>query len=73
MRVWSAGLDLHGAVAAGGADEFLDAPAGLGLDPVADGHGGEHDGQVGVDGFAFVVVDRAGPVGRAWTSGSPLI
>jgi hypothetical protein len=24
---------------------------------VADGQGGEHDGQVGVDGFAFVVVD----------------
>jgi len=41
-------------------DEFLYAPAGLGFDPVADGHGGEHDGQVGVDGLAFVVVDGPG-------------
>jgi hypothetical protein len=31
---------------AGGADELLDAPAGHGLDPVADGQGGEHDRQV---------------------------
>ena len=51
---------LDGAVAAGGADEFLDAPAGLVLDEVADGQGGKHDRQVDVDRFAFVVVDRAG-------------
>jgi hypothetical protein len=28
------------------------------LDIVADGHGGEHDRQVGFDGFAEVVIDR---------------
>jgi hypothetical protein len=56
----SAGFDLDCAVAAGGSDEFRDAPAGLVFDPVADGRGGEHDRQVGVDGLAFVVVDRAG-------------
>jgi hypothetical protein len=27
---------------------------------VTDGQGGEHDGQVSVDGLAFVVVDRSG-------------
>jgi hypothetical protein len=32
-----------------GADEFLDAPAGLVFYPVADGHGGEHDAQVRFD------------------------
>ena len=52
------GFDLHGALAAGGADESLDAPTGLVLDIVADGHGGEHDRQVGFDGFAEVVIDR---------------
>ena len=56
---WPARI-LHGAVAACGADEFLDAPTGLVLDPVADGQGGEHDAQVGLDGVAGVVVDRAG-------------
>jgi hypothetical protein len=30
------------------------------LDPVRYGYGGEHNGQVRVDGFAFVVVDRSG-------------
>jgi hypothetical protein len=55
-----AGLDGDGAVAAGGADEFPDAPAGDGLDPVADGQGGEHDGQVRFDGVALAVVDRPG-------------
>ena len=30
------------------------------LDPVADGQRGEHDGQVGFDGVACVVVDRSG-------------
>jgi len=43
-----------------GAHEFLDAPAGLGLDVVTDGHRGEHDRQVDLDRFAGVVVDRAG-------------
>jgi len=33
----SAGLDPHVAVSACGAHEFLDAPSGLVLDPVADG------------------------------------
>jgi hypothetical protein len=55
-----AGLDGDGAVAAGGADEFPDAPAGGGLDPVADGQGGEDDGQVRFDGVARAVVDGAG-------------
>lgn len=55
-----AGLDRDGAVAAGGADEFLDAPARLGFDVVADGHGGQHDAQVGFDGVAQTVIDRAG-------------
>src|SRR5262245_19698651 len=53
-------FDLHGAVAACGSYEFLDAPTGLGLDVVADCQGGEHDGQVSVDGFPFVVVDGPG-------------
>jgi hypothetical protein len=35
----SAGFDLDCAVAAGGSDEFRDAPAGLVFDPVADGRG----------------------------------
>ena len=56
----AAGLDGDGAAAAYGAYEFLDAPAGLVLDPVADGQGCEHDVQVSLDGFAFVVVDRSG-------------
>jgi hypothetical protein len=34
-------------------------PAGSVFDPVADGEGGEHDRQVGLDRLAFVVVDRA--------------
>ena len=40
------GLDLDGAVAAGGLDELAGRPAGLVLDPAADGQGGEDDGQV---------------------------
>jgi hypothetical protein len=32
-----AGLDFDGAVSAGGSDEFADGPAGLVLDPAADG------------------------------------
>ena len=54
------GLDGDGAVAACGPDELLHAPAGLVLDPVGEGHGCEHDREVGVDRFSFVVVDRAG-------------
>ena len=56
----SAGFDLDGAVAACGSDEFLDAPAGLVLDVVTDGHRCDNDAQVGLDGFAQVVVDRTG-------------
>ena len=37
------GLDGDCAVAACGAHEFLDAPTGLGLNPVTDREGGEHD------------------------------
>jgi hypothetical protein len=44
---------------AGGAHEFLDAPSGSVFDQVADGQGGERDRQVGIDGFASVVVSRA--------------
>ena len=53
-------LGSDGAVAARGADEFLDAPTGLVLDPVADSQGGEDDVEVRLDGFAGVVVDRPG-------------
>ena len=59
-----AGLDLDGAVAAGGPDELPDGPAGLVLDPAADGQGGEHDGQVGFDRVALV----RGRSGRACRS-----
>jgi hypothetical protein len=45
-------FDLRGAVAARGAHEILDAPAGLGFDVVADGHRGQHDAQVGFYRFA---------------------
>lgn len=34
----------------------LTGPAGAVLDEPGDGERGEHDGQVGVDGFAFAVV-----------------
>src|ERR1700733_8977492 len=50
-----AGLDLDLAVAAGGLDELPDRPAGLRLDPPADGERCEHDRQVGVDGLALAV------------------
>jgi hypothetical protein len=46
-------------VAAVGADEFLDAPAGLDLDVVAHGQC-DDDAEVRLNGFAQVVVDRAG-------------
>jgi hypothetical protein len=54
----STGFDVDGSVAAGGADEFLDSPAGLGLDVVTDGHRGENDRQVRLDRFAGAVIDR---------------
>jgi hypothetical protein len=44
------GLDLDGAVAAGGADEFPDGPGAPVLDPAADGQGGEL--------VALAIVDR---------------
>jgi hypothetical protein len=50
------GLDLDGAVAAGGLDEFADGPAGLVLDSAADSESGEHDGEMRFDGVAFAVV-----------------
>jgi len=49
----AAGADLDGAVAAGGADEFLDEPAGAAPGEPRDGQGGEHDDQVGPDGAAL--------------------
>ena len=56
-----AGADLDGAVAAGGADELLDGPAGAALDEPGDGQGGEDDREVGLDGVPLAVVDRPGP------------
>lgn len=55
-----AGADLDGAVAAGGAGELLDRPAGAVLDEPGDGQGGQDDGQVGLDGVAL-----EGQTGRA--------
>src|SRR5690606_8161838 len=55
-----AGADLHGAVAACGAHELLDAPTCSVLDPVRDRHGREDDRQVGLDGVAGAVIDRPG-------------
>jgi hypothetical protein len=54
------GLDLDGAAAAGGLHEFADGPAGLVVDPPADGQGGEDDRQVGFDRVASAVVDGPG-------------
>ena len=46
---------------------FADGPAGLVLDPPADGQGDEDDGQVRFDGVPQVVVDGAGLlVGVHW-------
>jgi hypothetical protein len=42
----AAGLDCDGAVAPSGANDFLYAPPGLGLDPVADREGCKHNRQV---------------------------
>jgi hypothetical protein len=55
-----AGLDRDAAVAAQSLHEFFDAPSGLAFEPSADREGGEHDGEVGFDGVAFVVVDGPG-------------
>jgi hypothetical protein len=58
-----AGLDLDGAVAACGADEFLDRPVGGVFDSAGYREDGKHDGQVGFDGR--VCGGRsAGPGGR---------
>jgi hypothetical protein len=51
-------LDFDGVVAAQAGDELLDRPVGAPLEPAGDGEGGEHDGEVGLDRVAFVVVDR---------------
>jgi hypothetical protein len=56
-----AGADLDGAIAAGGADEFLDGPAGAVLYEPGDGEGGEDDREVGLDRVPLAVVDRPGP------------
>ncbi len=42
-----------------GPDEFLDTPAGLGLDVVAEGHRCDHAAQVRLNRFAQMVIDRA--------------
>ena len=55
-----AGLDGDGAVAPCRTDEFLDAPTGLALNPMAYGHRGVFDTEVGFDGIAGAVVDRPG-------------
>ena len=55
-----AGLDLNGAAAAGGLNEFPDRPACLRFDPAANGEGGEDDGEVCLDGVALAMVDRPG-------------
>jgi hypothetical protein len=44
-----AGLDVNGAVAAGGLDEPAGGPAGRVLDPAADGQGREDDAQLAAD------------------------
>ena len=64
------GLDLHGAVAAGGPYELADGPAGVAFDPAADRERGEDDGQVGFDRVPGAVVDgpdlRATAGTRTW-------
>jgi hypothetical protein len=65
-----AGLDRDAAVAAQSLHEFFDAPSGLAFEPSADREGGEHDGEVGFDGVAFVVVDGPGSQVGSWTCGS---
>jgi hypothetical protein len=52
-----AGADLDRAVAAGGADEFLDGPAGAVLDEPGDSQGREDDREAGLDRVALAVVD----------------
>src|SRR5260370_13800819 len=54
------GLDLSGAVPAGGADEPAGRPAGAVFGPAADGQRGEHDRQAGLDGVALAVGDGPG-------------
>ena len=47
-------------VAAEGGEELLGGPSGGSFEPSADGEGGEHDGEVGLDRLALVVIDRPG-------------
>lgn len=47
------------------------SPVGFRLDLVAGGESGEDDGQVRIDGFALMMVDRPGLQGHARPSGSP--
>jgi hypothetical protein len=54
------GLDLDCLVAAGCADALPDRPSGARFDPAADGQGGEHERQVGLDRVPQVMVDRPG-------------
>ena len=63
-------MPVGGAVAARGADEALNGPAGAVLDELRDGEGGEHDGQAGVPAgdvlpgvLAPPLIDLAGDVG----------
>jgi hypothetical protein len=62
------GLDLDGAVTAGGGDELPYGPAGLVLDPAADGQGGEDDGQVGLDRVARVAFSFSSRL-SSWCAG----
>ncbi|GHG45529.1 hypothetical protein GCM10012320_11450 [Sinomonas cellulolyticus] len=55
-----ADADVHGAEGPQGADELLDRDAGGVLKMAGDRGGGEHDGEVGLDGLALVVKDRPG-------------
>jgi hypothetical protein len=52
------GLDVDGVVAAQRRDQLLGGSPSLSLEPSGDGEGGEHHGEVGLDGVAL---DRPGP------------
>ena len=65
-----ADADLHGAVAAAGAEELPDRPVGAAFDEARDGQSCEDDGQVGLDGVALAVVDRRGTLPGTAESGS---
>jgi len=63
VRIWVAALISTGAVAAGGTHEFLNVPTYLVFEPMADGQGGDHDAQVGLDRLADVLADAPELVG----------